>query len=309
MEIQAIQQNGQSVIPSFSLPTEKKKIIGIQTNVQRKSLLMQQMLKQQHIFSLPAQSALYERLTPKEYIAFLKQVTNHSETVTQLLHTFQLQAIATKKIHTLNEWQKAYLSNIRIYFAHQSMIVMEDPFAHLDVKERQLFKEILEQLAQTKEIIVITTYLEDALISCDDVYRLDDTGFHLLDIVDEESELDIPTEEDEFKIQKIQTKKDDKTILFNPPEIDYIESMNGAIIVHVGGEAYQCALTLTELEKRLQHYGFYRCHRSYIVNLQKVREMITWTKNSYSLRLTTGKDSVVPLSRSKLSELKQLLNL
>jgi ABC-2 type transport system ATP-binding protein len=110
-------------------------------------------------------------------------------------------------------------------------------------------------------------------------------------------------------IQKISTRRNDKVILFNPPEIDFIESVEGSIIVHVGGESYDCAMTLTELEQRLLNFGFYRCHRSYIVNLQKVREIITWTKNSYSLRLSTGKDAVVPLSRSKLQELKVLLNI
>ncbi|MDR0435024.1 MAG: LytTR family transcriptional regulator DNA-binding domain-containing protein [Gracilibacteraceae bacterium] len=35
----------------------------------------------------------------------------------------------------------------------------------------------------------------------------------------------------------------------------------------------------------MKPYGFFRCHRSYIVNLQKVREIITWTRNSYGLIL------------------------
>src|SRR5690606_19102824 len=134
---------------------------------------------------------------------------------------------------------------------------------------------------------------------------------HLLDIADADDEPQLPGELEEanFNVQKIPTKKNDKVILFNPPEIDYIESINSSAIVHVAGETYTCAMTLAELEQRLQHYGLFRCHRSYIVNLQKVRELITWTKNSYSLRLTTGKDSVVPLSRTKLVELKELLNI
>ena len=143
---------------------------------------------------------------------------------------------------------------------------------------------------------------------CDKIYRLDELGLNLLDIADTEEQQKEETEES-FKIQKIPTKKNDKIILFNPPEIDYIESVNSAVVVHVGGESYNCGMTLTELETKLVHYGFFRCHRSYIVNLQKVREIITWTKNSYSLRLNVGKESVVPLSRTKLVELKQLLNI
>ncbi|MFD2875892.1 LytTR family DNA-binding domain-containing protein [Paenibacillus rhizoplanae] len=40
------------------------------------------------------------------------------------------------------------------------------------------------------------------------------------------------------------------------------------------GKNYSCGLTLTELEQRLLNFGFYRCHRSYIVNLQKKLERL-----------------------------------
>lgn len=175
---------------------------------------------------------------------------------------------------------------------------------------RQL-KRILDDLSQEKQILILTSNLEDALISCDAIYRLNESGFHPLDIRDFDEDKQEVQKQDEANItlQKISTKRNDKVILFNPPEIDFIESVEGSILVHVGGENYDCALTLTELEQRLLNFGFFRCHRSYIVNLQKVREIITWTKNSYSLRLNTGQDAVVPLSRSKLPDLKALLNI
>ena len=36
---------------------------------------------------------------------------------------------------------------------------------------------------------------------------------------------------------------------------------------------------------RDRRYGFFRCHRSYLVNMQKVQEVVRWTRNSYALRL------------------------
>ncbi|OUZ40999.1 hypothetical protein CBM15_03495 [Solibacillus kalamii] len=50
-------------------------------------------------------------------------------------------------------------------------------------------------------------------------------------------------------------------------------------------------------------------HRSSIVNLQKVREIITWTRNSYSLSLQSTNKSEGPLSRTKLSELKETVGI
>ena len=111
------------------------------------------------------------------------------------------------------------------------------------------------------------------------------------------------------RLEKIPTKMNDKLILFDPPEIDYIESSDGQSNVYVKGDAYPCVFKINELEERLQPFGFFRCHRSYIVNLQKVREVITYTRNSFSLVLDDQTKSSVPLSKSKMAELKEMLGL
>lgn len=311
MNIQAVVVNGQKIIPSIELKPQKHKVIGIQTNVRRKKMLLAQLTERADLYLSLVEQGEYTRLTVEELLHFLKSISGHKKPVGAMLQQFQLQDVQKIKIAHLPSSKKTYLSLLRIYFAHQQTIVLEEPYFQLEEQDQQVFARLLEELSAEKEILLLTANLEDALISCDEVYRLDDAGLHLLDIADADDEPKIQGELEEanFKVQKIPTKKNDKVILFNPPEIDYIESINSSAVVHVAGETYTCAMTLAELEQRLQHYGFFRCHRSYIVNLQKVRELITWTKNSYSLRLTTGKDSVVPLSRTKLVELKELLNI
>ncbi|MFD0588772.1 LytTR family transcriptional regulator DNA-binding domain-containing protein [Paenibacillus sp. GCM10027627] len=111
------------------------------------------------------------------------------------------------------------------------------------------------------------------------------------------------------RFEKIPTRMNDKMILFNPPEIDYIESSEGQSNLYIGGESYPTAFKINELEERLSRYGFFRCHRSYIVNLQKVREVITFTRNSYSLILDDAAKSSVPLSKTKMAELKEMMGL
>lgn len=311
MNIQAVIVNGQKIIPSVELKLQKHKILGIQTNVRRKKILLAQLAEREDTYLSLAEQGEYTRLTVEELLRFLKSITGHEESVGKMLRQFQLSELRKTKIGHLPSSKKIYLSLLRIYYAQQQTIVLEEPYFQLEEHDQLAFARLLEELSVQKEIIVITANLEDALISCDEVYRLDDAGLHLLDIADTDDEPQLPGELEEanFNVQKIPTKKNDKVILFNPPEIDYIESINSSAVVHVAGETYTCAMTLVELEQRLKHYGFFRCHRSYIVNLQKVRELITWTKNSYSLRLTTGKDSIVPLSRTKLVELKELLNI
>lgn len=311
MQFQPIYDSGEFFLPKIELHMTSNQSIGIITDLKRKQLLMNQLADHSQYYLFRAGQNEYMRLTVEELITFLIQVTERNERVASLIDYFDLKEERKVKIKDLSPSKRMYVTLLRVFFAHQPTLVLEEPYFYLEEQDRRQFKRILDDLSKEKQILILTSNLEDAMISCDDIYRLNEFGFHPMDIRDSEGDKQEVQEQDQANItlQKISTKRNDKVILFNPPEIDFIESINGSILVHVGGENYVCALTLTELEQRLANFGFFRCHRSYIVNLQKVREIITWTKNSYSLRLNTGKDTVVPLSRSKLHELKTLLNI
>lgn len=311
MQFQPIYDDGQLFLPKIELNMTSNQSIGIITDLKRKQLLMNQLMNHSEYHLFRAGQSEYMRLTVEELITFLIRVTERNEQVALLMDYFALKEERKVKIKNLSASRRMYVTLLRVFFAYQPTVVLEEPYFYLEEQDRRQFKRILDDLSKEKQILILTSNLEDALISCDAIYRLNESGFHQLDIRDTEEDKQEVLKPDEANItlQKIYTKRKDKVILFNPPEIDFIESIEGSILVHVDGENYDCALTLTELEQRLINFGFFRCHRSYIVNLQKVREIITWTKNSYSLRLNTGKDAVVPLSRSKLHELKALLNI
>ncbi|KAA1189415.1 LytTR family transcriptional regulator DNA-binding domain-containing protein [Paenibacillus sp. B2(2019)] len=311
MQFQPMYYDGELFLPKIELNMTLNQSVAIITDLKRKQLLMNQLVDHSQYYLFRAGQSEYMRLTVEELITFLIQVTERKERAALLMDYFVLKEERKVRIKDLSSSKRMYVTLLRVFFAHQPTLVLEEPYFYLEEQDRRQFKRILDDLSQEKQILILTSNLEDALISCDTIYRLNESGFHPLDIRDFEEDKQELQKQDETNItlQKISTKRNDKVILFNPPEIDFIESVEGSILVHVDGENYDCALTLTELEQRLLNFGFFRCHRSYIVNLQKVREIITWTKNSYSLRLNTGKDAVVPLSRSKLSELKALLNI
>lgn len=311
MQFQPMYYEGELFLPKIELNMTLNQSVAIITDLKRKQLLMNQLVDHSKYYLFRAGQSEYMRLTVEELITFLIQVTERNERADLLMDYFVLKEERKVRIKDLSSSKRMYVTLLRVFFAHQPTLVLEEPYFYLEEQDRRQFKRILDDLSQEKQILILTSNLEDALISCDTIYRLNESGFHPLDIRDFEEDKQELQKQDETNItlQKISTKRNDKVILFNPPEIDFIESVEGSILVHVDGENYDCALTLTELEQRLLNFGFFRCHRSYIVNLQKVREIITWTKNSYSLRLNTGKDAVVPLSRSKLSELKALLNI
>ncbi|MMZ59242.1 Transcriptional regulatory protein YpdB [compost metagenome] len=311
MQFQPIYYDGELFLPKIELDMTSNQPIGIITDLKRKQLLMNQLADHSQYYIFRAGQNEYMRLTVEELITFLVKVTERNDRVALLMDYFALKEERKVKVQNLSSSKRMYMTLLRVFFAHQPTLVLEEPYFYLEEEDRCHFKRILDDLSKEKQIVILTSNLEDAMISCEAVYRLNELGFRPLDIRDSEEDKQKAQEQDRANItlQKIYTKKNDKVILFDPPEVDYIESMDGSVLVHVGGENYVCALTLTELEQRLNNFGFFRCHRSYIVNLQKVREIITWTKNSYSLRLSTGKDAVVPLSRSKLQELKSLLHL
>jgi len=89
-------------------------------------------------------------------------------------------------------------------------------------------------------------------------------------------------------------------------EIDWIGVEENQTMVHVGEALYPYHRPLTYLEKKLDPKHFFRVHRSAIVNLDRVAEIIPWFKGSHKLRLSTGVE--VELSRSRARELKRLLD-
>lgn len=303
VKVEAVMDGGKTILPACTLEGQ---IIGIYTDIQKMQLIMQQLGQKGYAHHVT--DGHYKRLKVEETFRFYIKMASCRQSVEELIGFFGLTKLRKKKVMDLSISQQQRIAFVRPYLYGEAFLMIEEPYHRMDADSRLITAGLIQQLVERGTVVLLlSSNLEDLLISTNDIYRIDSTGCHKMDFNEEQ-----PTAADEepvIKIEKIQTKKNDKTILFNPPEIDYIESLDGEILVNVAGVSYSCSLTLQELEKRLRAYGFYRCHRSYIVNLQKVREIITWTKNSYSLKLSVGGGTVVPLSRNKLSELKELIGI
>ena len=89
-------------------------------------------------------------------------------------------------------------------------------------------------------------------------------------------------------------------------EVDWIGVEEEQVMVYAGDRAYPIRRTLAELETRLDPARFFRAHRSAIVNLDRVKEVIPWFKGSHKLRLTTGAE--VELSRAQARALRKILD-
>ena len=67
--------------------------------------------------------------------------------------------------------------------------------------------------------------------------------------------------------------------------------------------------TIEELQAALDPSLFWRVHRSYLVNVNHIKEVVPWFKSTYQLRMGDRKNTEIPVSRAQTKRLRELLNL
>jgi DNA-binding LytR/AlgR family response regulator len=107
-------------------------------------------------------------------------------------------------------------------------------------------------------------------------------------------------------VARLAVRGGDRIRVLDVDEVDWVDTQKGEVVVHVGDEVYPIRRTLAELEARLDPARFFRTHRSAIVNLDRVEEIVPWFKGSHKLRLTTGAE--VDLSRRQARALREILH-
>lgn len=102
--------------------------------------------------------------------------------------------------------------------------------------------------------------------------------------------------------------KDERIIVTSIHDIYYAEAHEKMTFVYTRRDEFVMPMNITEFCSKLPAAHFFRCHRSYCVNLDKIREIEPWFNNTYILRLR-DLDFQVPVSRSKVKEFRQLMHL
>ncbi|YCH29512.1 LytTR family DNA-binding domain-containing protein [Erwinia sp. D4-22] len=108
--------------------------------------------------------------------------------------------------------------------------------------------------------------------------------------------------------QTVNLIRDERIIVTDINEIYYLEAHEKLTFVYTRREEYVMSVAISEFCSRLPESQFFRCHRSYCVNLNKIREIEPWFNNTYLLRLR-DLDFQVPVSRSKVKAFRQLMRL
>jgi len=124
----------------------------------------------------------------------------------------------------------------------------------------------------------------------------------------EETELK-SKESDQFGMsRRINLRKNEKIIVVDVNDIYYAEASEKHTLVYTVDEEYTMPMSISEFYSKLPNTLFFQCHRSYIVNLSKIREIVPWFNQTYMLRLIDLK-AEIPVSRSKVKPFKQIMGL
>lgn len=109
-------------------------------------------------------------------------------------------------------------------------------------------------------------------------------------------------------IDKINLWKNEKIIVVDLDDIYYCAAKERVTFVYTKKEEYSVNSSISEFYNTLPKNKFFKCHRSYIVNINKIKEIIPWFNNTYNLKLKDI-DQEIPVSRSNIKEFRELMNI
>jgi two-component system, LytTR family, response regulator LytT len=112
---------------------------------------------------------------------------------------------------------------------------------------------------------------------------------------------------------KVLLKAMGRLFLINQKDICFASIEDGVITVATAGpngmEGQSNCRTLEELLDSLDQNLFWRAHRSYLVNINRIKEVVPWFKSSYQLRMDDKKQTEIPVSRAQTKRLRELFRL
>lgn len=107
---------------------------------------------------------------------------------------------------------------------------------------------------------------------------------------------------------KITLWKDNKMIVKCIVDISYCEANGRETLISIDGIQYSINLSITEFYKKLPQKTFFKSHRSYIINIDKIIEIIPWFNNTFMLK--TQDDGInIPVSRNNIVEFKHIMGI
>ncbi len=112
----------------------------------------------------------------------------------------------------------------------------------------------------------------------------------------------------EGDFRKLAVRKGGRTVLLDLDDVVYISAKNKSTYVHTYENQYLVDLTLSELEGRLSADAFRRLHRSYMINLNKVKEILR-VEGAYVVVMSDRDETQVPVARRQVKAFREAVGI
>lgn len=110
--------------------------------------------------------------------------------------------------------------------------------------------------------------------------------------------------------EQVAVKVGERFMLVQAEEIIFASLADESITIVTGQVAGTSNYrTLDDLQARLDPDVFWRVHRSHLVNINKIKEIVPWFSRNYVLRMKDAKGTEIPVSRSQTKRLREYLKL
>ena len=214
----------------------------------------------------------FDRDTVRSYLKFFARLAGGNITANESLNHFGLEEKRNTSVSKLTPEERALMNFARMALFEPEVVFCERPLLELGPDTRSLFLTWIASEAEKGTIfITVGEPLREALLMPGDAWWEEEGRFFPAQTVqdeaatqdavtsskkdesnatsnsDQETEDEVVFAGDEVRVCKVQAKSGTSTLLFDPREIDFIESVNRQNYVSVRGELYQTPSTLDEL--------------------------------------------------------------
>lgn len=250
---------------------------------------------------LPLENSLYTRLTVRQNLTFFANMYGLNRgRVDQVLHQVGLTDQANERTESLSPGLARRLAFGRMILHQPTILILMEPFTECDASSIEVLSRLIGELAAAA-ILIITAESTGLRSLCQTFYVLEQ-GRLVNEILPQS-----PNQDGHVPF-KIPARLEGKVALINAGDILYAATDESKTVLYTKNGPIPTHLTMSEVEGRLVRQGFFRAHRTHLVNLQHVKEVIAYTRNSFTIVLDDAAATELPLSKTAARDLRDLLD-
>ena len=112
-------------------------------------------------------------------------------------------------------------------------------------------------------------------------------------------------------VDRIAVRSNRHTTLIDTQDVAYIETDGagrGCVVHTLTGSAFPDTTSMSEYESKLEAAGFFRIHKTCLVQLKYIQDIFPWSNNGFALHMRGFSESL-PIGRDRVKELRRRLNI